>query len=88
MAIPYMIAILLVTEEYYFSGTMVGVQAGLLQISFQGWHPGHQKCTKIIAVYHKRGKIRWAKHLQFQPYEVFRGNTFMVHWPPLFITYL
>ena len=50
MAIPYMIAILPVTEEYYFSGTMVGAQAGLLQINFQGWHPGHQKCTKIIAV--------------------------------------
>ena len=38
--------------------------------------------------YRKRGKIRWAKHLRFQPYEVFRGNTFTVHWPPVFITYV
>ena len=39
-------------------------------------------------VYRRRGKIRWAKHSQFQPYEVLRGNTFMVQWPPVFITYL
>ena len=32
------------------------------------------------------GKIRWAKHLRFQPYEVFRRNTFAVHWPLVFIT--
>ena len=24
---------------------------------------------------HKCAKIRWAKHSQFQPYKVFRGNT-------------
>ena len=40
----------------------------------------------------KRGKIRWAKHSRFQPYKVFHGNTFAVHWPldrpPVFITYL
>ena len=67
---------------------MVDAQASLLQISFQGWHPGHQKWTKIIAVYRKHGKIHWAKHLQFQPYEVFHGNTFAVRWPPVFIIYL
>ena len=39
-------------------------------------------------LYHKRGKIRWAKHSWFQPYEVFCGNTFTMHWPPVFITYL
>ena len=38
--------------------------------------------------YHKCGKIRWTEHLQFQPYEIFRGYTFTVHWPPLFIIYL
>ena len=41
-----------------------------------------------LDVYHKRGKIRWAKHSWFQPYEVFRGNNFAVHWPPVFIVYL
>ena len=29
-----------------------------------------------VGIYRKRGKIRWAKHSRFQPYEVFRGNTF------------
>ena len=77
-----------VTEELFSFGTMVGAQTSLLQISFQGWQPGHRKCTKIIAVYHKRGKIHWAKHLQFQPYEVFHRNTFAVHWQPVFIIYL
>ena len=38
--------------------------------------------------YRRRGKIRWTKHLWFQPYEVFCGNTFAMHWPPVFITYL
>ena len=37
--------------------------------------------------YRRRGKIRWAKHSRFQPYEVFRRNTFAVHCPPVFITY-
>ena len=36
-------------------------------------------------IYRRRGKIRWAKHSRFQLYEVFRGNTFAVHWPPVFI---
>ena len=35
-------------------------------------------------IYRKRGKIHWAKQLQFQPYEVFHGNTFTVPWPALF----
>ena len=35
--------------------------------------------------YHKRGKIRWAKHLQFQPYKDFHGNTFVMPWPAVFI---
>ena len=39
-------------------------------------------------VYRRRGRIRWAKHSRFQPYEIFRGNTFAVYWPPVFITYL
>ena len=39
-------------------------------------------------LYSKRGKIRWAKHSRFQPYEIFRENTVAVHWPPVFITYL
>jgi len=30
--------------------------------------------------YRKRGKFRWAKLSRFWPYEVFRGNTFAVHW--------
>ena len=38
--------------------------------------------------YNPPGKICWAKHSQFQPIEVFRGNSFAVHWPPVFITYL
>ena len=37
--------------------------------------------------YRRRGKIRWAKHSWFQPYEDIRGSTFAVHWPPVFITY-
>ena len=41
-----------------------------------------------IMYYRKRGKIRWAKHSRFQPYEVFHGNTFAVQWPPVFITYV
>ena len=42
----------------------------------------------IVTTYRKRGKIRWAKHSRFQPYEVFRGNTFAVQWSPVFITYV
>ena len=42
----------------------------------------------IMEAYRKRGKIRWAKHLRFQPYKVFCGNTFAVHWPTVFIIYL
>ena len=38
--------------------------------------------------YRKRGENLWAKHSRCQPYEVFRGNIFAVHWPPVFITYL
>ena len=30
--------------------------------------------NKII--YRRRGKIHWAKHSRFQPYEVFHRNTF------------
>ena len=41
-----------------------------------------------IYIYCRRGTIRWAKHLWFQSYEVFRKNTFMMHWPLVFITYL
>ena len=37
-----------------------------------------------IASYHRRGKIRWAKHSRFQPYEVLRGNTFAVPGPAVF----
>ena len=44
-------------------------------------------CLSVLQ-YRKRGKIRWAKHSWFQFYEVFCGNTFAVHWPPVFITYL
>ena len=36
-------------------------------------------------MYRRRGKIRWVKHLRIQPYEVFCGNTFTVHWPSVFI---
>ena len=39
-------------------------------------------------MYHKHGKIRWAKHLSFQPYEVFCRSNFAVHWPLVFIAYL
>ena len=28
--------------------------------------------------YRKCGKIHWAEHSWFQPYELFRGNTFAV----------
>ena len=44
--------------------------------------------AKIIPAYRRHGKIRWAKHSWFQPYEDFCGNTFAVHWPPVFITYV
>ena len=36
--------------------------------------------------YRKRGKIRWAEHLWFQPYEIFCSNIFAVPWPAVFIT--
>ena len=42
----------------------------------------------LSCTYRRRRKIRWAKHLRFQPYELFRRNTFAVHWPPVFITFL
>ena len=35
--------------------------------------------------YRERGNICWAKHLWFQPREVFHGNTFAVPWPAVFI---
>ena len=31
------------------------------------------------------GKIHWAKHSRFQPYEVFCGNIFTVPWPAVII---
>ena len=37
-------------------------------------------------VYHRRGKIRWAKRLQFQPHWSFCGNTLALPWPELLIT--
>ena len=39
----------------------------------------------MVYTYLKRGKIPWAKHSCFQPYEVFHGNTFTVPWPAVFI---
>ena len=45
-------------------------------------------CPLKITAHHKWGKIHWAKYSWFQPCEVFYGNTFVVHWPPVFITYL
>ena len=34
--------------------------------------------------YRRRGKISWAKHLRFQPYEVFRGAlATSVHYLPI-----
>ena len=39
----------------------------------------------LNTMYHKRGKICWDKHSQFQPYEGFHGNTFAVPWPAVFI---
>ena len=44
--------------------------------------------NSTYTLYRKRGKIRWAKHSWFQPYEVFHGSTFAVHWLPVFITFL
>ena len=35
--------------------------------------------------YHKQEKIHWAKHLRFQPYEAFHGNTLVITWPAVFI---
>ena len=35
--------------------------------------------SDTMLIYHKHGKIHWAKHSRFSPYEVFHGNT--VHWP-------
>ena len=48
----------------------------------------HIACVIILLQYHRRAMICWAKHSRFQPYEVFCGNTFTVHWPPVFITYI
>ena len=39
----------------------------------------YKNITSVIGYkYRKRGKIRWAKHLGFQLYEVFHGNIFVV----------
>ena len=64
-------------------------------IKSQRFFRGHRSKTAwldiklaIFELYHKRGKIHWVKNSWFQPYEVFRGNTFVVHCPPVFITYL
>ena len=43
---------------------------------------------QACAYYCKCRKILWAKHSQFQPYQVFFRNTFIVHWQPVFIIYL
>ena len=48
----------------------------------------NQLSYELSVAYRKRGKIRWAKHSWFQPYKVFCRNTFVVHWPPVFIIYL
>ena len=48
----------------------------------------YAKHMNVAINYHRRVKIRWAKYSWFQPYEVFRGNTFVVHWPLVFIVYL
>ena len=45
--------------------------------------------TLILLEFHhlqycRRGKIHWAKHSWLQLYEVFHGNIFVVHWPPVF----
>ena len=37
-----------------------------------------------VVLYHKQGKIHWAKHSWFHPYEVFHGNTFTVPWPAVY----
>ena len=44
--------------------------------------------TKMPHTYREWGKIHWAKHLWFQPYEVFCGNTFVVPWPAVLIIQL
>ena len=36
-------------------------------------------------LYYKRANIRWAKHSQFQPYEIFHDNTFVMPWLAVFI---
>ena len=36
-------------------------------------------------IYRRQGRIHWAKHSRFQPYEFFCGNTFAVPWPAVFI---
>ena len=47
-----------------------------------------QLYRSLRQLYRKHGNICWAKYLQFQPCEVFRGNTFAVHWPLVLIVYL
>ena len=37
-------------------------------------HVTHVEIKVQCSSYHRSGKIRWAKHLRFRPYEVFRGN--------------
>ena len=44
-----------------------------------------QYVASYVHNYRKHGKIHWAKHSWFQPYEVFCGNTFTVPWPAVFI---
>ena len=57
----------------------------LLCCSWCHYHPIPMLFRSTIHIYHRHGKIHWAR---FQPYEVFRGNTFAVYSQPVFITYL
>ena len=41
--------------------------------------------STLYLKYHKHGKICWAKHSWFRPYNVFCGNTFEFLWPVVFI---
>ena len=45
----------------------------------------HLKEEVALATYRKCRKIRWDKHSRFQPYEVFCGNTFAMHWPSVLL---
>ena len=48
----------------------------------------YRKPQLIAKAYRVRGKIRWAKHSWFQPYEAFPRNTFAVPWPEVFIIWV